>query len=167
MDISLRAVEPEDVDMMYELENDPHIWAMGSTNVPYSRHALLRFARECQNDIYADKQVRLVVVCDGVPAGCMDLFNLDARNLHAEVAFAILPRFRRRGIATKALRLLTLYAQTHLGLQTLTATTAASNIMAQSLLQRAGFTVSGTLRRWLRIDSTMEDAIIYQIDLAV
>ena len=35
--IFLRALEPEDLDFLYEMENDESLWEVGSTNVPYSR----------------------------------------------------------------------------------------------------------------------------------
>ena len=35
--IYLRAVEPEDLDIMYEMENDPSMWDISSFTVPYSR----------------------------------------------------------------------------------------------------------------------------------
>ena len=38
--IVLRAMEPEDLEELYAIENDRSIWDVGSTNVPYSRYAL-------------------------------------------------------------------------------------------------------------------------------
>ena len=38
--ISLRALEPEDLELIYRLENDPDIWRWGTTTVPYSRFAV-------------------------------------------------------------------------------------------------------------------------------
>lgn len=33
--IYLRAVEPEDMDVMYEMENDPSMWDISNFTVPY------------------------------------------------------------------------------------------------------------------------------------
>ena len=41
--IRLRAVEPGDVDLMYEWENDCDIWPVSGTTEPFSRHQLERF----------------------------------------------------------------------------------------------------------------------------
>ena len=38
--IRLRALEPEDLDELYQIENDRRLWDVGLTNVPYSRFAL-------------------------------------------------------------------------------------------------------------------------------
>ena len=59
--ISLRALEPEDLDLLYRIENDDALWGVGITNVPYSRFLLHEFLSSCTGDIYTDKQVRLVI----------------------------------------------------------------------------------------------------------
>ena len=38
--ITLRALEPEDLDALYAIENDTEIWDVGHTNVPYSKYAV-------------------------------------------------------------------------------------------------------------------------------
>lgn len=59
--IHLRAIEPEDIEFLYEIENDPELWSVGVTNVPYSRYALCEYLANTRNDIYADRQLRLVI----------------------------------------------------------------------------------------------------------
>ncbi len=59
--IFLRALEPEDLDFLYEMENDESLWEVGSTNVPYSRQMLLDYIATACADIYADRQVRFII----------------------------------------------------------------------------------------------------------
>lgn len=33
-------MEPEDLDVLYEIENDAEMWHIGAVNVPYSRYLL-------------------------------------------------------------------------------------------------------------------------------
>ena len=40
--ITLRAMEPEDLEFIYRMENDTTLWSAGSTNVPYSRYKIGR-----------------------------------------------------------------------------------------------------------------------------
>ena len=47
--IRLRAVEPGDVDLMYEWENDCDIWPVSGTTEPFSRHQLERFVERHQD----------------------------------------------------------------------------------------------------------------------
>ena len=44
--IRLRALEPEDLDWLYRIENDEHVWKWGNSNVPYSRYALKKYIAE-------------------------------------------------------------------------------------------------------------------------
>ena len=38
--VHLRAIEPEDLDLLYRIENDQTLWHLGTTNVHYSRYTL-------------------------------------------------------------------------------------------------------------------------------
>ena len=38
--VRLRAMEPEDLDALYRIENDRDVWDVGENNVPYSRYIL-------------------------------------------------------------------------------------------------------------------------------
>ena len=55
--IRLRAIEPEDLDLLYRIENDTQLWNVGATNVPYSRFLLHGFISSSTGDIYTDKQL--------------------------------------------------------------------------------------------------------------
>ena len=52
-DIRLRAIEPEDLDLLYQIENDRSLWNVGATNVPYSRYTLHDYIATSNDDIYA------------------------------------------------------------------------------------------------------------------
>ena len=59
--IRLRAIEPEDLDLLYRIENDVKLWNIGTTNVPYSRYILHDYVANASDDIYTDRQVRMMV----------------------------------------------------------------------------------------------------------
>ena len=44
--IRLRALEPEDLEWLYSVENDEELWQWGSSNVPYSRYSLKTYIAE-------------------------------------------------------------------------------------------------------------------------
>ena len=74
--VILRALEPEDLDELYSIENDRSLWDVGSANVPYSRYSLRSFIANTTNDIYADRQMRFVIAtADESVAGLAELFN--------------------------------------------------------------------------------------------
>ena len=89
----LRALEPQDVDVLYSWENDTALWRVSGTMAPFSRHSLMRFIEEQQYDIYASRQQRLIIETDidnqPVVVGAIDLFDFDPQNLRAGVGVVI------------------------------------------------------------------------------
>ena len=59
--VNLRAIEPEDLELLYRIENDVCLWSIGTTNVPYSRYVLHDYVANSTGDIYTDRQVRLMI----------------------------------------------------------------------------------------------------------
>ena len=61
--VSLRAVEPRDVDLLYGWENDVEIWAVSGTTEPFSRAQMERFVeRQMEGaDLLRTGQLRLMI----------------------------------------------------------------------------------------------------------
>ena len=58
--IRLRAPEPEDLEVMFRFENATDVWEMSNTTGPYSRFQLKQYIEQTQNDLFADRQLRLM-----------------------------------------------------------------------------------------------------------
>ena len=41
--VKLRALEPEDLDFLFEVENNTNFWEVSSTQVPFSRYMLKKY----------------------------------------------------------------------------------------------------------------------------
>lgn len=162
--IRLRAMEPEDLDVLYTLENDDSLWCYGSSNVPYSRYVLRGFIADSRNDIYADGQLRMMMerLTDGAVLGCVDLVNFDARHRRAEVGIVVLGAFQRAGFAKEALTLLMRYADFHLGMRQLYAYVSTTNLAAKSLFAGSGFCEVCVIRDWLCRKADYRDAVFFQ-----
>lgn len=158
---SLRALEPEDLELVYRIENEPEFWRFGASTVPYSRYALRQYIASSQNDIFADGQVRLVIECDGTAIGFADLTNFDAIHLRAEIGLAILPEYQGKHIGREAVELLCDYAK-KLHLHQIYAIIATTNEPATRLFRSLAFEPSATLKEWLRSDEDYVDAIVWQ-----
>ena len=51
--VRLRALEPEDLELLYRWENDPELWEVGNTLAPYSRYILKEYIAGSDRSIYA------------------------------------------------------------------------------------------------------------------
>lgn len=160
----LRAAEPEDLDLMYLIENDTALWNYGSANVPYSMYSLRRFIEQTGNDFNTDGQVRLVIALnDNRDAiGFVDLQNYDLRHRRAEVGIVILPEWQQQGLGCEVLSVLSRYAHQHLFIHQLYAFVSAGNPAAQALFSKAGYNRTATLPHWLRNGEEWQDAMLYQ-----
>jgi len=59
--IYLRALELEDLDYLYEIENNEEFWELSATQVPFSKYMLRQYLENAHKDIYEVKQLRLVI----------------------------------------------------------------------------------------------------------
>ena len=162
--LQLRALEPEDLDMMYTIENDTSLWDVSNRQVPYSREVLRQYIINSQADLYADKQVRLMMELrtTHVTVGAIDLFNFEPLHRHAEVGIAVLQAHQGKGYATEALQLLCDYAFRFLGMEQLVAHIASDNTCSMQLFSTCGFTPCGTLKRWWNVEGTFKDVTLMQ-----
>lgn len=156
-------MEPEDLDLLYHIENDTKLWDVGATNVPYSRYVLHDYIASNQYDIYADRQVRFMVENEAHEVvGILDLINFEPRHQRAEVGIVVLNRFRRRGYGKAALEECMTYASCILHLHQLYAYIDASNEASLQLFSSLGFSRGAVLKQWLSQGHEYHDAIVVQ-----
>ena len=160
--IRLRAIEPEDLELLYKIENDVRLWNVGATNVPYSRYTLHDYIANSADDIYADKQLRMIVEdMEGKTVGIVDLMNFSPQHLRAETGSVMLDAERRTGYATEALNALCDYASRVLHLHQLYGVVGNDNEAALALYEKAGFARQETLKEWLA-DSKASNDLKYE-----
>ena len=58
----LRALEPTDIDFLYQLENERGLWEVSETQLPFARHLLQQYLLNATQDIYEAKQFRQKVI---------------------------------------------------------------------------------------------------------
>lgn len=165
--IKLRAIEPTDLDILYRWENDSSLWEAGNTIAPFSRKQLWDYIENYTSDIYATRQLRLMIERKGDDAtlGTVDLYEFDPFNSRAGVGILIDAQYSRQGYGSRTLNLIRRYAHEYVGMHQLTATIPAGNRASLALFEKCGYTVSGHLRSWLKIGSRYHDAYILQLML--
>lgn len=163
--IRLRAMEPEDLDLLYQVENDDTLKDVGISNVPYSRFLIRQFIADSTGDIYTDKQVRLMICMGSTTVGMADLIDFNPQHLRAEVGIMVMQPYRQQGIAQEALRLLSQYAAQTLHLHQLYAYVGLDNLPSLQLFEKAGYRASATLRDWLFDGKKHHDVALMQLFL--
>lgn len=160
----LRAPEPEDLDAMYRFENEPTLWETSNPTGPYSRFYLKDYIATNRNDIYIDRQLRLMMVDDlDEVVGIVDLFRFEPFHNRAEVGIVIAPEHRGKGLGTLTLQMLHEYAFGYLGLHQLHASALTGNRAAQALFRKAGYEMVATLKEWIRVGDSYSDVVVMQL----
>ena len=161
--VHLRAIEPEDLDLLYRIENDVKLWNVGITNVPYSRYTLHDYVANATYDIYTDRQVRMMVENDQHEVvGIVDLVSFDPANRRAEVGLIILDAFRKQGYGSSVLEALANYALTVVHLHQLYAYVAVTNEASLRLFQKMSYETAATIKEWLYDGKKYRDVVLMQ-----
>ena len=161
--IRLRAPEPEDLELMYAMENDTAMWSVGNATLPYSRYTLRAYLEQSRQDLVSERQARFVIELEGgVCAGMIDLADYDPINSRAEVCIGLLGKFRGMGIASRALQLLCEYTAGRVHLYQLYAFVPVWNQESVRLFENAGFCCTATLKEWIREKDGYSDVAIMQ-----
>ena len=169
--IRLRAVEPEDLELLYLWENDRSVWIMSNTLVPFSRYQLKLYIEANPSNIHANQQLRMMIDCHETgkhvrTVGAIDLFDFDPIHLRAGLGILIASvADRRQGYAHEAILQMIDYCREVLFLHQLYCNIAASNIASIQLFGKVGFEITGTKKEWLRTEKGWEDELLLQLKL--
>lgn len=165
-DIRLRALEPEDLELLYDWENNEIYWTLSNTVVPFSRFTLKRYLENSHRNIYETGQLRLMIdyLPDKKTVGTIDIFDFDPFHKRAGVGILIAyEEYRRRGLASMSLKCLTDYCFGTLQLHQLFCNILANNCESMDLFKKQGFVQSGIKKDWIKTSDGYIDECIFQI----
>ncbi|MFN8208668.1 MAG: GNAT family protein [Bacteroidales bacterium] len=166
--IRLRALEPEDIDILYAWENNPTIWRVSNTIAPFSKYTLQQFIENAHRDIFEVKQMRLMIEArlkdNYRPVGTIELFDFDPYHFRAGIGVLIAdPLERRKGYASDAIEIFTRYAFQILGLHQVYCSIETTNLPSIALFRKAGFEEIGIKKDWLRTPEGWFDEVFMQL----
>jgi len=164
--IYLRALEPEDLEFIYTIENNESIWEVSNTQTPYSRFLIRQYLENAHQDIYEAKQLRLAICLIGSfeAVGLIDLFDFDPKNNRAGIGIVIASEsYRNLGTGTQALQLVINYAFNKLQLHQLYANVGSDNTNSLQLFTKFGFQKIGTKKDWIKVNNIYKDEFLFQL----
>jgi diamine N-acetyltransferase len=165
--IRLRQVEPSDIDFIYNMENEPSAWRISNTFVPFSRFQIEQYVLSSEHDIYAEKQLRLIIELfngsHAQPIGAIDLFEFDPHDLRAGLGILIISDERQKGYAGETIEIVKKYCFEVLNLHQIHCTISADNTPSIHLFLKHGFVQNGTMREWRFRDGKWKDEIMFQL----
>lgn len=162
--IILRALEPEDLDLLYTWENNSEWWKYGNTRAPFSRYLLKQYIMSSHKDIYEANQLRLMIdhSQQQKSIGIVDMFDFDPHNRKAEVGILIDPEFQKMGFGEKAINIIKNYASSFLKIHQLYTFVPSDNISSIKLFEKCGFDKKSVLKDWIIDGTSFSDVIVMQ-----
>lgn len=162
--IYLRALEPEDLELIYAIENDESVWEVSQTQTPYSKFLIKQYLENCHKDIYEVKQLRLVIdTIAGGSLGFVDLFDFDPKNNKVGMGVLILDHARGQKYGEEALRLLVDYAFVNLNVHQLYANVLEDNLPSIKLFEKLGFQATNIKKDWVFENGQYKNEYLFQL----
>lgn len=168
INIKLRALEPGDVDLLFNWENDQKIWHLSNTIVPFSKYILAKYIENSHLDIYETKQLRLMIDAsiNGVSEtiGAIDMFDFDPYHNRAGVGILVSDELKRnKGYASKALQTFIDYAFNVLQLNQLYCNIEPGNEPSIKLFKKFNFELIGNKKSWNKTPIGYTDELMFQL----
>jgi diamine N-acetyltransferase len=162
--IFLRALEPSDVELLYQWENDPEIWKISQTLTPYSKYTLKQFVDSAQEDIFSAKQLRFMInlMHTKETVGILDIFDIDFLNSRAGMGVLIDKNYRDQEIGTEAVMLALEYLFNTLHLHQIYCDVLNNDLISMKLFTKCGFSVVGVKKDWKKTQDGFEDVVMLQ-----
>jgi len=164
--IYLRALEPEDLEFVYAIENDEAIWEVSNTQTPYSKFLIRQYLENAHQDIYEAKQLRLAICKNDsdTAIGLIDLFDFDPRNKRAGIGIVIQnQQERNQGFGKEALQLLIDFSFNQLQVHQLFANIGVDNESSLNLFATFGFQRIGIKKDWNYSNNSFQDEAVFQL----
>ncbi|MBO3740090.1 GNAT family N-acetyltransferase [Actinoplanes flavus] len=138
--VVLREWRSEDLDDLVALLDEPDIARWTLMPSPFDVEAGLAYLRRARQGRVGGSRIQLAITTDGgPPLGEVLLFNVRSEQHEAELGYLVGRPYRRRGLASAALSLLTGYAFDALGLRRLLLRIDRGNTASTSVARRCGY----------------------------
>lgn len=159
----LRALEPEDLDFLYSIENDVDVWTVSETITPYSRYILKQYLENSHRDIFDVKQLRLVIAgLNEEVYGFVDIFDFDPKNNRAGLGIIVTEKHRGVGLGSEALELVLDYCFKRLNMHQVYANISEENKRSIALFEKHGFVLSGVKKDWVLTGGNYKNELLFQ-----
>jgi len=164
--INLRALEPEDLELLYEWENNNAYWIISNTVAPFSKFTLKRYLKNSHKNIYETGQLRLMIdlIAEKKTIGTIDIFDFDPFHKRAGLGILIADeKERKKGYATMALKALISYCFNTLQLHQIFCNILSNNCESMVLFQKVGFIQIGIKKDWIKTADGYLDEHMFQL----
>jgi RimJ/RimL family protein N-acetyltransferase len=155
--VALREWREADVPAIVAICDDPEVARFTRVPSPYTKAD----AREFMAGYVIEEMSFAIVSADDHDAVLGSIGLRDAGEGRGQLGYLVAAHARRRGVASRAVKLLAEWALTEAGLARVQLFTRVDNPASQRTAERAGFRREGVLRAYMLLKGERHDAVIY------
>ena len=149
MKVKFRALEMDDLQWLYLIENDERLWKYSNTIVPFSKEILTKYILNSNRDIFDVKQLRMVVYSKEVSRiGLIDLYDFSPENKRLALGIIIDEKYRNIGVAKNALSLIEKWIKNRLDIHQIYVNIGEENLISIKLFKSLGYNKIGLKKDW-------------------
>ncbi|MFL2599047.1 MAG: GNAT family N-acetyltransferase [Flavobacteriaceae bacterium] len=149
MKVKFRALEMDDLQWLYLIENDESLWKYSNTIVPFSKEILTKYILNSNRDIFDVKQLRMVVYSREVSRiGLIDLYDFSPENKRLALGIIIDEKYRNIGVAKNALSLIEKWIKNRLDIHQIYVNIGEENLISIKLFKSLGYKKIGLKKDW-------------------
>ncbi len=157
--VNLRIMEKEDLPLYSEWVNNPDFYGEFDYLEQESR---TNIEKEFDN-LPKEKKKFIIQKKDGTRIGGIQVRQRSTYGDYLEIGFTIVPEERGKGYCSEAVQIIVDYAFLSNSLSRIEAVTDTRNLPSQRVLEKAGFTKEGLLRKAAFIRGDRRDLFVYSI----
>jgi RimJ/RimL family protein N-acetyltransferase len=161
----LRVPEARDIDAITAACQDPDIPRFTRIPSPYHRSHAELWVVHAGSGWEAGTEAAFVIVDprDDTLLGSVGLMRVDDDRNVAEIGYWVAKEARRRGIATRAVRLVSRWGARDLGISRIELMTRVDNHASQGVATASGFVREGVLRSFATIGCGLTDVVMFSL----
>lgn len=163
--VALRPTEDDDIDAITAACQDPEIPRFTRVPAPYGRAQAAEHVQQVRQG-WADGTHAVFSIRDAATddlVGSIGLLRLDEAPDVAEIGYWVAAPARSRGVATRAVTLVSRWGVLDLGIRRLELMTRIENAASQTVAARAGFTREGVLRSYATLTAGRCDVVMFSM----
>jgi RimJ/RimL family protein N-acetyltransferase len=163
--VLLRVPGTRDIDAITAACQDPDIPRFTRIPSPYHRSHAELWVAHAAGSWEAGTEAVMVIVdhLTDVLLGSVGLMRVDDDRNVAEIGYWVAKEARGRGIATRAVRLVSRWAARDLGIKRIELMTRVDNHASQGVATAAGFVREGVLRSFATIGCGLSDVVMFSL----
>jgi ribosomal-protein-alanine N-acetyltransferase len=163
--VRVRVIADPDLRAIAEACQDPEISRYTTIPTPYERHHAREWQQRASAGMAAGTDIGAVVADaeSDVVLGSVGLHGIDRATGRCAGGYWVAREARRRGVATRGMRLLCRYAARELGIERIELWIEPSNIPSQRVAEAVGFRREGLMRSFMPIQGRRRDMLMYSL----